>query len=75
MNTYNDTTTADAAKREALAAEQARVAQHKRDRFDAAKDIMAGLVAAGWESKDRPEYMAVYYADALLGELSKCPTG
>lgn len=89
MNTYNGTTTADAVKREALAAEQARAAQHKRDRFEAAKAAMQGLLSnpteadsACREAEDSGESVssviaefAVDLADALLAELSKCPTG
>lgn len=77
MNTYNDTTTADAVKREALAAEQARAAQYKRDRFEAAKAAMQGLLAH--YGTDCPANAladnAVHYGDWLLEELSKCPTG
>lgn len=83
MNTYNDTTTADAVRREALAAEQARAAQHKRDRFEAAKAAMQGLLALPEdfdgdslaEMQESCARVSVGYADALLAELSKWTTG
>lgn len=43
--------------------------RERRERI--ASEQLAALIVAGWESKDRPEHMAVYYADALIAELDK----
>lgn len=43
-------------------------ARDRRERI--ASEQLAALVGAGWESKDRPAYMAVFYADDLIAELN-----
>lgn len=45
------------------------LAKERRERIATA--ALQALITAGWESKDRPEFMATVYADALIAELDR----